>query len=84
MKEAFAYLNDIARKKVERRIELNHKKTLKEIETDRILEEYGNFTQLLPDELKSMGRDKSYSKGPQVHNVEKGLAEINRKAYREG
>ena len=31
------------------------------IEVDKILHEYGNFTQLLPDELKKYGKDKIYS-----------------------
>ena len=46
---------------------------LKSISDDKILKEFGNYTLLLPDDLKIYGKDKSYGQGPLVHNVDKTL-----------
>ena len=64
MKEQFTYMNNVTKENRARRMDLNHKLTMKTIVTDKILAEYGNYTELLPDELKIFGKDKGYRKGP--------------------
>lgn len=54
-------MNGIVKEKEDKRIKMNHEQLLHSIEVDKILHEYGNFTQLLPDELKKYGKDKIYS-----------------------
>ena len=63
MKEQFKFMNNAESEKRTRRMDLNHKITMKSIVTDKILAEYGNYTELLPDELKIFGKDKGYRKG---------------------
>jgi hypothetical protein len=43
---------------------------MKTIANDKILEEYGNYTELLPDELKIFGKDKSYRRNPTINKVD--------------
>ena len=57
---------------------------MKGIEVDRILKEYGNYTQLLPDELKIYGKDKSYSQGPTVHKIDPTLTYKNAQLIHDG
>ena len=73
-------MNNLKKEKKARKIELNHQQTLKSIQVDKILREDGNFTQLLPDELKIYGKDKSYTLGPTVHKVDPTLIYKNMEA----
>ena len=84
MKTQFMYLNNVKKQKEQKRIKIGHEKTLKSIEHDQILKEYGNYTQLLPDELKIYGKDKSYGLGPTVHKVDPTLIYKNTQAIQEG
>ena len=84
MKIQFAYLNNLKKEKEIKRIELNHEKTLQGIRDDRILKDYGNYTELLPDHLKNCGKDKLYGSGPIVHKVDPTLIYKNSQAIQEG
>ena len=44
MKTQFMYLNNVKKEKEDKRIKIGHEKTLKSIEHDKILKEYGNYT----------------------------------------
>ena len=57
---------------------------MRSIEVDRILKIYGKHSALLPPELKSLGQDKSYKNGSQVHELRPELVGVNKKLQREG
>ena len=84
MKEQFQHFNSVRQEWETKRIEMNHQKIMKGIDNDRIIKEYGNYTELLPDELKIYGKDKSYKQGPIVHKVDPTLILKNTKAIQEG
>ena len=84
MKTQFTYLNNIKKEKVKKWAHQAHQSTLKGIRDDQILKEYGDFTDLLPDDLKIYGRDKSYSLGPTVHKIDPTLIYKNTQAIQEG
>ena len=63
---------------------MNQQETLRSIEADKILREFGNYSLLLPDELKHYAKDKIYSQGHQVHNVDTSIIFKNAKLINEG
>ena len=77
MKEVCAIVNKRDKEKRERAAKMGHQEVLKSIEDDKILREFGNYTHLLPDDLKIYGKDKSYGTGPPVQKVDKSLVYKN-------
>ena len=73
----------VAQREVSRK-KLNHIKTRKEIEKQRILREVGGFTELLPDEYKIFATDKSYSNKLQVHMNDPSLINENLQLIKQG
>ena len=63
---------------------INHKQTLKDIQDDALMAKFGDFSDLLPDHLKIYAKDKSYSRGDQLHVLDRGVVQRQRKDFREG
>ena len=84
MKVQLNFFNNREKEAVARRRHLNHKQTLRDIEDTALIAKFGDFSDLLPDHLMIYAKDKSYSRGQQLHELDEGLVERQRRDYAEG